>query len=437
LVRFDDAIKVALSTVAKRFGESPPQVTVVRDAGGTLTLVLDDDALRGGEWEVLAGQLHESLGRFSPGIRHVLLRVSDLVDARDVLESADRVPLREEKSAWLVDRLMTNQDWLRAPIWENPPLKTATAFSIKGGVGRSTALSVLAWHLARSGRSVLVIDLDLEAPGIGSMLLPEMPDYGVVDWCVEHLVGQADSQLFEDSLRAAPIADDTDGNILVMPALGRRTRDYVAKLGRAYMPMVDVQSGRMLGLADRIAAMIQEASRRLEPPDVVLLDARAGLHDIGSAAVTQLGAEIFMFARDDAQTWGAYRQLFGHLRAAKTVTWGMPEEDLRWRLKMVAAQVEPTAAALGAWVDKSYATWNVFYDSELEAEVTTFQQGDQDAPHYPFRIVHDPTVRSMDLIAEAKRPEWGFVKTAFGSFLDGATERLFGASPQGEEGVNK
>ena len=38
-------------------------------------------------------------------------------------------------------------------------------YSYKGGVGRSMALAHCAVELARRGRKVLIIDLDLEAPG--------------------------------------------------------------------------------------------------------------------------------------------------------------------------------------------------------------------------------------------------------------------------------
>jgi tetratricopeptide (TPR) repeat protein len=46
-----------------------------------------------------------------------------------------------------------------------------TFYSFKGGVGRSLALLNVAYTLAGRGRHVLVVDMDLEAPGISSFLL--------------------------------------------------------------------------------------------------------------------------------------------------------------------------------------------------------------------------------------------------------------------------
>ncbi|MBF0560918.1 MAG: P-loop NTPase [Alphaproteobacteria bacterium] len=92
---------------------------------------------------------------------------------------------------WRLDRLQTNQDWLRAPTRTASQIPLAVGFSIKGGVGRSTAFAMLALALARKGQRVIVVDLDLEAPGIGSLLLGEtLPAYGLVDWLAETLVDE-------------------------------------------------------------------------------------------------------------------------------------------------------------------------------------------------------------------------------------------------------
>ena len=41
-----------------------------------------------------------------------------------------------------------------------------TFYSFKGGVGRTMALVNVAVELANTGRRVLVVDFDLEAPGL-------------------------------------------------------------------------------------------------------------------------------------------------------------------------------------------------------------------------------------------------------------------------------
>jgi len=48
--------------------------------------------------------------------------------------------------------------------------------------------------LLRTGKRVLVLDLDLESPGLSSSLLPpdRQPMYGITDWLIEDLVDNAD-----------------------------------------------------------------------------------------------------------------------------------------------------------------------------------------------------------------------------------------------------
>lgn len=434
-VRFDQVISLALDQL-RHFGKLECETTLVRDAFGALSVVLPDNALKDADdWHKLAALLHDTLGVYSPGERQVLLRISDLIEASDVTGSPDRVRLPDVPNVWLVDRLQTNQDWLREPLVERPPLPTAVAFSIKGGVGRTTAFAMWAWYLARSGKDILLVDLDLESPGVAGMLLNEcrLPDYGLVDWLVEALVGQADDELLRECLAECGLSGGETGRIRVLPAFGKKTEAYVSKLGRVYMPTFAAEAGGFSGLAERLKLLLQQIAEMTRPPDAVLLDARAGLHDIGSAAVTRLGAEVFLFARDNDQSWQAYRQLFDHLRVAKSVVWGMPEQDLRWRLKMVAAQSEATEHARIRFIERSYEAWLELYDDENDEKgdyplidgPQLFSLEDKNGPHYPLFVQFDPRVRDFDLIDLENRPAWSIVETAFGDFFSGATAHLF------------
>lgn len=435
MVRFDDAADVALDAIRAQLGSRKPSITLVRDVAGQLTAVLDDDAIGDAELSTLANTLDERLGRFSPGPRRVLLRRSDLIDEQDILNSPDRISVPDAGDTWLVDRLLTNQDWLRKPRLVRSTLPLAVAFSLKGGVGRSTALAALAWHLARQGKKVLAVDLDLEAPGLGSLLLDELPDYGLVDWLVEALVGQPDPFLLHDCLAMSAVAKDSAGVVQVMPAFGRRTQDYVAKVGRVFLPGLS-PDGTEQGLAERLATLVSLLGARDEPPDVVLLDARAGLQDIGAAAVTQLGAEVFLFARDEPQSWHAYRLLLEHLAKSKGVGYGMPDDDLRWRLKMVAAQVDKTEGALASWLEASYEAWSSLYDDESRTPnngppAQTFARDDPSAPHCPLPVYFDGGLRGAALADSAARPPWTVVEAAFGAFLAAATARLLSGGDRG------
>jgi stress-induced morphogen len=58
-----------------------------------------------------------------------------------------------------------------------------TFYSLRGGVGRSTALAYTARILASRGRTVLCVDMDLEAPGLAALFGREnevKPDQGLL-----------------------------------------------------------------------------------------------------------------------------------------------------------------------------------------------------------------------------------------------------------------
>ena len=54
--------------------------------------------------------------------------------------------------------------------------RIVTFYSYKGGTGRSMALANFAWIMAASGKRVLAIDWDLEAPGLHRYFRPFMVD---------------------------------------------------------------------------------------------------------------------------------------------------------------------------------------------------------------------------------------------------------------------
>ncbi len=63
-----------------------------------------------------------------------------------------------------------------------------TFYSYKGGVGRSMALANTAVLLARQGKRVLVVDWDLEAPGLEryfTYFKSEDPNKGLLDLLIE------------------------------------------------------------------------------------------------------------------------------------------------------------------------------------------------------------------------------------------------------------
>ena len=72
--------------------------------------------------------------------------------------------------------------------------RIVTFYSYKGGTGRSMALANVAWLLASAGRRVLMVDWDLEAPGLHRYFRPFLdPDpemfrsSGLLDFLMDYV----------------------------------------------------------------------------------------------------------------------------------------------------------------------------------------------------------------------------------------------------------
>jgi cellulose biosynthesis protein BcsQ len=447
MIRFDQALEIALGTASRLCGSLPSDLHVVRDVVGRISLIWPQSTqLSAQSLAALRTELHKQLGKWSSGPSQVLMPAEDIFELADVVESPDRraieasdinaARLPAEFRVFLVDRLITNQEWLREPLPEIASVKIATAFSIKGGVGRSTAFAILAWHLARQGKRVAVVDLDLEAPGIASLLLSDLPALGVTDWMVESFGGDTDPTVLADCIAPWTLSADLAGSVEVLPAFGSKTNAYIDKLGRVFGSSL-MQDGSVEGFSERLHRLLVSLAATSRY-DVILLDSRAGLHDIGAAAVTRLGSEVFLFGRDEVQSWLAYRHLLRHLRHSHCVSWNQTanDSDLRWRLKMVAAQVAPEESARSAFIDRSYECWLDLYDEEAETSgdsdgqeqgfnLFTFSEDDAAAPHYPLVVPFDPRARGYDLRSRETLVSWDLVWSTFGVFLESATSRLF------------
>jgi Mrp family chromosome partitioning ATPase len=106
-----------------------------------------------------------------------------------------------------------------------------TFYSFRGGVGRTMSLVNIAAHLAQTGRRVLIVDFDLEAPGIRtyqSMGNPAGQSNGLVDYVKKYLdtsvVPDLPEFVYEPSLQIGG-----PGELWIMPS-GREDALYSSRL---------------------------------------------------------------------------------------------------------------------------------------------------------------------------------------------------------------
>jgi cellulose biosynthesis protein BcsQ len=427
-LRFNDAIKAALPWIEANAAQLGNKAVIVRDLFGRVRLVLQLDRA---DFNAEVNQkklLDENLGRFSPGLDNLFLFQDELLAPDEVFKSPDLQNLPSEHIAKLqiLDRQIIGADWLRTPFANTGTTPARVAFfGFKGGAGRSTALYLFARHMARQGQRVLTIDLDLESPGIGNLLLApaQYPKFGVVDWFVEEAVGQADNSLAKEMLATCQLGEDVSGSIQIVPAHGMSEPDYMAKLSRAYLPLNAGHQTRDFGarLHDMIVTMEKEAKA-----DIVLFDCRAGLHDLAAVALARMNATALLFAVSSSQAWQGYTLLFQHWQK-------YPEVLSRFRenLKMVDALVPETGRKEHREISLA-SSHQLFTDTiyeasaadVLEEDVFNYALNDPDAPHYSLPIHWYRAFQNFDPIRQPESVSEADVNANYGEFLNGVSTLL-------------
>lgn len=376
-------------------------ILVNRDLNGRVRLIVDarhepaSEGMAALALRQLAGVIHAQLNPHIGTPEQIYLFEQNL---QALIEAGQTFPLADAQGnaipgVLVADRLAQEATWASISP-ETSGVPRAVFYSIKGGVGRSTALAASAWALAEAGKRVLVLDLDLESPGLSSSLLPQdrQPAYGITDWLVEDLVSNGDA-VIKDLFSRSPLSRDGDGDgeIIVVPAHGRDPGEYISKLGRVWMPSFQVDGTRQMW-SFRLARLLRELEQTHQP-DIVLIDSRAGIDEVASACVTDLGANrIYLFALDGLQTWTGYQMLFQHW-----LQHGVAQQ-IREHIQLVGAMLptwhdQPKQAV----TDLKEHSYNLFLETLYDEQPATinvsddlytfnFDIDDPDAPHKPLLI---------------------------------------------------
>lgn len=181
---------------------------------------------------------------------------------------------------------------------EDPEAPIITFYSYKGGTGRSMSLANTAWILASNGCRVLVVDWDLEAPGLHRFFHPFLPDAevrsspGLIDFMWEFAMAALDPQVTAEPewhnafAHIRPYAMSIeyrfpgDGAIDLVPA-GRQDHLYSTQ----------VTSFDWNNFYEKLGGggFLQAVKRNMRKHyDYVLIDSRTGVGDISGICTVQM-----------------------------------------------------------------------------------------------------------------------------------------------------
>ncbi len=177
---------------------------------------------------------------------------------------------------------------------------TVTFYSYKGGVGRSMALLNTAVMLAKEGKRVLLVDFDLEAPGLTSFgpLKLARSHKGLVDYVMK----------YRDSLRAPSVADfivsceSDDVKLWVLPAGDHTKAQYNTRLNSIDWERLYSEEHGYLMFEDMKAQWEAFDGTGF---DYVFVDSRTGHTDVGGICTRQLpDAVVVMFLPNEQNIEG-------------------------------------------------------------------------------------------------------------------------------------
>jgi len=187
------------------------------------------------------------------------------------------------------------QNQLTFPQRELSLPRTVTFYSFKGGVGRTTALTHVAWILAMGGRKVVAVDLDLEAPGLSTAFnLQPQPKYGIVDYFYErsYLPEGIKASISITEIFGEVRIPNAKGRLFVVPA-GCLSLDYISKVD-------DLHANTIIDGDQNLWTVFKREIYEQLKPDVILIDSRTGINQWGALSLIQAAddAVIFLFPNE-------------------------------------------------------------------------------------------------------------------------------------------
>ena len=211
-------------------------------------------------------------------------------------------------------------------------METVTFYSYKGGVGRTLLLAQCARHLARLGARVVALDFDLDAPGLHYRLARNgqlQPTRGLVDLIDDYVTtGKLYESLADASYDAGhdivPYDPRAPGLLRVIPAGASPSRSYWQRLAN-----IDWRSflyGEAMG-----PEFLEDLRRHIEAefaPDVLLVDSRTGITEIGHVTLSLLADRVVCVVSDRSENLDGAREVLRALCRTRRANEGRAPELL-------------------------------------------------------------------------------------------------------------
>jgi len=391
------------SNIASQLVPKLQSITIIRDIAGKVRLFLEplsETSLQESDIAHLATLLSQKLASyygkdiwFPTGEQDGYKALIEIIQHERVLASWDDIAMLPRwyilerhiaKQAWTSRNKLGELPWKQELVDSGHKPAIVSFFSFKGGVGRTSTLVSTALTLARYGHRVAVVDLDLEAPGLATIFSPSSSNNsGVIDYLLEKKVQGNNWRLQSNLLpiNEQALLGDAGETLRLFPA-GTVDQDYLEKLARLdFQNLVDGE------LRITMQEMLKELESAARPLDFILMDARAGFHDIGGLAIADLSHAVVIFGTQSRQSWAGLTHVVRHLTN--------PDSDKRLPLVLIHAMAPASGIPgrnreLQEFREKAYTVFQENYYSEEE---TVPNSTDSEAPFTPIVVPYQDSLR--------------------------------------------
>jgi cellulose biosynthesis protein BcsQ len=299
------------------------------------------------------------------------------------------------------------------------PTPTVVAFyGFRGGAGRTLALAHVAALLTGRGVRVVVVDLDIEAPGADAVfgLSKLEPGQGAVSLLRQALTLPDSEPLpIVESLRFCEVSGR---KLHILPA-GRVDSQYLAQIEELGVGLWHLKTESPL------TRLVRELGQT-GPYDVVLLDCRTGFSGLSASALFHTSDLVVTFLPMSDQIWDGLGVLF---QAARTA---------RGRRQRPALLLCPTMVPPGDTGRRMLAEFVPRLRSKyVETFGETLPDEDSEDPEQPTEPILEDGIRYDAAIAEAGRLDPALLPTAWRNYerLTDELTRLIDLEPSTQQAV--
>ncbi|MBF8984517.1 AAA family ATPase [Lutibacter sp. B2] len=198
-------------------------------------------------------------------------------------------------------------------------------YSYKGGVGRTIALIQTAYLLAKEGKRVLLLDLDIEAPSFMNIFQNQhFNEFGMVDYLYESLYSNKHTLKLSDIISKLNL--NVEGEIYILPA-GKINKSYVNKLEKL--------KEKRIFENEYIDQVLIDAEKRFNI-DYILVDSRTGINKWGALSLIDIADEVILFAYPNKENVEGLKLIIDLIRDNTKITVAFSRIDPSPRGKEIA-----------------------------------------------------------------------------------------------------